>query len=215
MIVIYLDILDPERKELFLKLKDAVGKGVLAGGTALSLQLRHRYSLDFDIFFSKHVIRKIFKKASETLGVKEKRWESSNLITFLTNQGIQVTLVYYEFPSLYPLVETESIPLFHYRDIAADKAYVLGRRPAWRDYVDLFFLLKGEWVTLKDLIKDAQRKFKVEFAPKLFLGQLGYFGDIVDFKAEFIREKYSSREIQKFLKNEVLRYTKKNLLKGV
>lgn len=211
MTEIYLDILEPKRRETFLKLKPLAKKGTLAGGTALALQLRHRHSLDFDIFFGKRVIRKAFKLITQELGIKEKRLDRPNHITFTTKKGIQITLFYYEFSPLYPLIKTPSLPLFDLRDLAADKAYTLGRRPIWRDYVDLFFLLKGGLVTLESLIKDARRKFKTLFAPKLFLEQLTYYGDIKDFNIEFIDKEYSPKEIQEFLKKEATRYTQTKL----
>lgn len=209
---IHLELLDSGRRQVFSQLKCLQRyRGTLAGGTALSLQIKHRYSLDFDIFFDKHVVGKAFKAASRTLEIKEKRLDRPGHITFLTKQGVQVTLFYYEFFPLYPRVKTDSLPLFNLRDLATDKAYTLGRRPIWRDYVDLFFLLKEEFVTLESLIKDGKRKFKAGFAPKLFLEQLTYYGDIREFKIEFIDKEYSPQEIQEFLKKEVLGYTKTQL----
>ena len=46
-------------------------------------------------------------------------------------------------------VKTSSLPLFDKRDIAADKAYTVGRRPAWRDYVDFFSCLKAAMFLLE------------------------------------------------------------------
>lgn len=211
MTEIYLDVLDPKRRETFLKLEPLAKKGTLAGGTALALQIKHRYSLDFDIFFGKRIVRRTFKLVSQVLGVKEKRLDRPNHITFLTKKGVQITLFYYEFPPLYPLIKTASLPLFDLRDLAADKAYTLGRRPIWRDYVDLFFLLKVGVVTLESLIKDARRKFGTIFAPKLFLEQLTYYGDIREFKIEFIDKEHSPKEIQEFLKKEAVKYTQAKL----
>jgi len=108
-------------------------------------------------------------------------------------------------------VKTSSLPLFDKRDIAADKAYTVGRRPAWRDYVDLFFLLKGGHVSLEKVIRDAKRKFGTLFAEKLFLEQLTYYKDIKNFKVEFIEKKYSPKQIQDFLKKKVSRYISKEL----
>lgn len=208
---IYLDVLDAKKRETFLELKPLAKKGTLAGGTALALQIKHRYSFDFDIFLGKRIVRRTFKSIGQVLGVKEKKLDHFDHITFLTKKGVQVTLFYYEFPPLYPLIKTVSLPLFDLRDLAADKAYTLGRRPIWRDYVDLFFLLKRGSVTLENLIKDAKRKFGTLFAPKLFLEQLTYYKDIRDFKIEFINKKYSPKEIQEFLKKEATRYTQTRL----
>ena len=212
MTVIYPEILDAERRKVFLKLKPLIKQGaVLAGGTALSLQIKHRYSFDFDIFFEKDVVRSAFKALGRLVDIKEKRVDQTRFITILIQNNIQITLFRYEFPPLYPQIKTESIPLFHFKDIAADKAYVLGRRPAWRDYVDLFFLLKDKHVRLEGLIKDSERKFKPEFSRKLFLEQLTYYDDVREFKVEFVGKKYSPEKIQEFLKKNVLRYTRAEL----
>jgi hypothetical protein len=211
MTKIYLDILDIERKKVFSKLKCLTNKGTLAGGTALSLLIKHRYSFDFDVFFEKHVIQSAFGLFSQKVEIQEKRVEQPNQITFLTKNGVQITFFYYEFLPLYPKIKTSFLPLFDVKDIAADKAYTLGRRPIWRDYVDLFFLLKDNYITLPQMIKDAQKKFKAGFAPKLFLEQLTYWRDIQEFKIDFVDKEYSVKEIQEFLKKEVLLYTKRKL----
>jgi hypothetical protein len=112
---------------------------------------------------------------------------------------------------MYPLIKTPSLPLFDIRDLAADKAYTMGYRPAWRDYVDIFLLLKDNYVSLGQIINDAQKKFKTFFSPRLFLNQLTYYGDITDFKVEFINQKYSKKEIQNFLKEEVKKFKRLKL----
>ncbi len=213
MTEIYLDVLDAERKKTFFKLKCLAKKGTLAGGTALTLQTRKRRSFDFDIFFNEPVISQMFQKVSKSVDVKKEIFSQTNHVTFLTRQGVQVTLFYYEFLPLYPKVRSGSLPLFNLKDIAADKAYTLGRRPMWRDYVDLFFLFKDRHVSLKSLIKDAKKKFSFNFAPKLFLEQLTYYKDIKEFKVEFIGREYSPKEIQEFLKKEVKDYARKDLTK--
>ena len=55
MSLIHLDILDDKRKETFLRLRIFKNKGYLSGGTALSLQIKHRRSFDFDIFFNREI----------------------------------------------------------------------------------------------------------------------------------------------------------------
>lgn len=113
MTEIHLELLDPKRRKVFSQLKCLLlYKGTLAGGTALSFQIKHRYSFDFDVFFRKQVVRQAFKTVNQALGVKEKRLDRPNHMTFLTNQGIQVTLFYYDFAPLYPLVKTTSLSKF-------------------------------------------------------------------------------------------------------
>lgn len=61
--------------------------------------------------------------------------------------------------------------------LAAMKAYALGRRSKWKDYVDLYFLLKG-YYQLEDVIRKANEIFGDLFSEKLFRAQLSYFDDV-------------------------------------
>ena len=89
------------------------------------------------------------------------------------------------------------------RDIATDKAFTVGRRNVWRDYVDFYFLLSQSGITIQSIITDAQKRFGNEFAPKLFLEQLVYTDDIVDTTIEFVGNPVSKDTIKTFLKNTV------------
>ena len=62
-------------------------------------------------------------------------------------------------------------------DLAAMKAYALGRRSKWKDYVDLYFLLK-EHFTLEQIALRASEIFGELFSNKMFRVQLSYFDDI-------------------------------------
>ena len=93
-----------------------------------------------------------------------------------------------------------------FKKIAADKAFTIGRRGQWRDYVDIFFLLKKGILSLKEIIDLAEKKYPQEFNSRLFLEQLSWFGDINDFTVSFLKEKYSTAEIKKFLLKEVERF---------
>jgi len=60
--------------------------------------------------------------------------------------------------------------------LGAMKAFALGKRAKWKDYVDLYFLLKK--YSLSDLNHQANTLFGSEFNEKLFRVQLAYFKDI-------------------------------------
>jgi hypothetical protein len=68
---------------------------------------------------------------------------------------------------------------------------------AYRDYVDLFIVIKSGF-SLKQVIKDAKSKFKEGFSEKLFLSQLNFFDGIKDFTVDFIDKEYSLSEIKEF-----------------
>ncbi len=61
--------------------------------------------------------------------------------------------------------------------LAAMKAYALGRRAKWKDYVDLYFILK-DYHTLEEINFKSQQIYGELFSPKLFSQQLCFFKDI-------------------------------------
>lgn len=96
-------------------------------------------------------------------------------------------------------------------DLAASKAHVIGRWPAWRDYVDLFFLLNRNLYSIENLISLAEKKFRGEFNPKLFLQQLVYFDDVKIAETVFAKKSFTPEEIKSFLEKQVELYLKKTL----
>ena len=150
----YLDQLSPERQEVFKKLKRFSNDFVLAGGTAIMLQIGHRLSFDFDCFTTKEFQPTVIRKAKEVFGkIMLPRVRTEEQLTFTTQQGVEVTFVYHPYKPLRTPIPTSSIALFHLDDLVANKANVLGRRSIWRDYVDLFFFLKWNLCTLGDTAK--------------------------------------------------------------
>ncbi|MCB6599156.1 hypothetical protein LI118_17050, partial [Erysipelatoclostridium ramosum] len=61
--------------------------------------------------------------------------------------------------------------------LAAMKAYALGRRAKWKDYVDLYFAMK-DYFPISAIVKKAKGIFGAEFNEKIFRAQLAYFKDI-------------------------------------
>lgn len=200
------EVLSPAKKVVFEKLAVFKRVGILAGGTALAFQLGHRRSFDFDIFTSKEIPSNFAWEVKKVFGKIKVIKESETELTFFTPQKIKITFFHYPFKPLYKIIKTKSISAFDWRDIAADKAYTLGRRPIFRDYVDIFFIIK-KGHALKDILSDANRKFSGLFSEKLFLGQLIYFGDIQDFEIEFLQKRYASGEIKSFFEKVVAKYT--------
>lgn len=207
----YLDRLDPARQTAFKNLTAFSDEFVLAGGTAIMLQIGHRQSYDFDCFTKKTLEHdQILRKAKRIFGQQiEPHIRTHEMLSLKTPNLVEVTFVSHPFPFLKDPILSNSIPLFHLDDLAANKAYVVGRRPAWRDYVDLFILFKWDLYTIKSLIELAERKFTGEFSAKLFLEQLTYFSDINIVPVKFIKISYTPEEIKSFLENQVTAYLKK------
>lgn len=205
---IYPEIFDKKRQEIFYKLDSFKRIGYLAGGTALALQVKHRQSVDFDIFISKPVTNSLRLKVKKVFGLVDYYLNTSDQISFKTSENIHITFVWYYFKTIRPLVKTGSINLASIEDIAADKAHTIGRRAVWRDYVDFYFLLKERYITIEKVIELAEKKFAGEFASALFLEKLGYFDDLEVVPINFLKDKPTATEIKSFLQNEVNKYLK-------
>lgn len=205
----------------------------LAGGTALALQLNHRKSFDLDFFrigtHEKINFNGILKELREILRQEDISVElRKSDQTIIEISGIKVTFLAYPFPLVNPLIEGQKlsqnlsgIKLAHSSEIALMKAYALGRRITFRDYIDLYFLLKHRLVSIKYILEKASKKFMIDketvFSPKLFLQQLVYTRDIEDKEAAIdtlLGEKVSSKEIEEFLRQEVMKVLKNHPVIG-
>lgn len=89
------------------------------------------------------------------------------------------------------------------RDIAAMKAYTIGRRGSFKDYVDLYYIIKEGADELKNIILNAEKKYANAFNTRLFLEQLVYFKDIKDIQLQFLKKKISPTEAEEFFQKEV------------
>lgn len=110
----------------------------LVGGTALSLQIGHRMSVDLDLFsipaFSVDTIRDhLIKNYS---GFEERRTNDSTLITQI--EGIKVDFLRFDYPLIKDIAIHEGLRLYSLDDIAAMKLSAVsrtGRR--LKDFVDI------------------------------------------------------------------------------
>lgn len=212
---IFHEIFNDERKKVFSKLAAFSDDGYLAGGTALALQLGHRVSVDFDVFTYKPLTTRIRSAIAKRFSLQQVHVNSSDQYTFTTSGNVEVTFVSFDYPLIGPLVPTPSISLASKPDIAANKANTLGLRAVWRDYVDLFWLMKEESISIDEIIVWAKQKHSTEFAEAQFLEQLVYFTDLTVTPIQFLRKRYSTDNIQSFLQNVVGSYldTKKRELR--
>lgn len=149
----------------------------LVGGTAIALHIGHRESLDFDLFslekFSNGAIR---AKIAKTEKIDHVSCDEEGQFTLLVN-SVRFTFFHYPFKVLFTEDFEGIIKLPDLPTLAAMKAYALGRRNKWKDYVDLYFILK-DYLLVGEILKKASEIFGNEFSEKLFRMQLAYFDDI-------------------------------------
>lgn len=209
---LHLESLDKERQKIFKQLRRFSGVGVLAGGTAIALQIGHRKSYDFDIFTFEPLQKGLFQKLKRVFGVNVfKTFESRQQLNVSVSGDVKITFYYEGFGPSLDTIKTNGIDLLDLRDLASNKAVTLGGRGKWRDYVDLYFIVKEKWVILESVINLAEKRFGGEFSRKLFLEQLMYTNDLGMFEIEFLRDAVTQSEIGIFFEEEVKAYSIKNI----
>jgi len=156
----------------------------LVGGTAIALYIGHRFSIDFDLFsgneFENFKIRKRilkFKRIGRVLR------DETGQYTLIVNE-VRLTFFQYPFPIHFNKKLDGVIKLPDLLTLAAMKAYALGRRAKWKDYVDLYFVMSS-CHSIGEIIKRAKKLFGTEFNEKMFRAQLAYFKD-VDYSEKII-----------------------------
>src|SRR3989344_5703114 len=179
----------------------------LVGGTALALQIGHRISVDFDFFSFEPLpdsllqkIKRVFE--NRQISVTYSAPEQLNLII----DGVKVTFFSYFYQNIYPLVQYKGINIASVAEIALMKAFSIGKRLSYKDYIDWYFLLRDKHVSLKEVIKDAQEKFGSDFNDRLFLGQLVSMEEVPTQKIDFLKDEVSKETVVIFLESEVISF---------
>lgn len=197
----YKDVLNKDQKDLLPLVKQFKREFYLVGGTSVALQIGHRRSVDFDLFKFKPINPvKIISKISSfgySYNITRRVEEQLNA----TIQDVKFTFFQYPFEMTTPL-SFEGIRMPDLLSLASMKAYALGRRSKWKDYVDLYFILKNHH-SLKEIIRLAGKIYGQLFSEKLFRAQLSYFEDIdMSEPVEYLVPEVSVKEIKKYLTNE-------------
>lgn len=194
----YSQVISPEGINLCRHLGSAkiMKEFCLAGGTGLALQLKHRRSDDLDFFLIDmhqslpvpsilHTLEHVFPNHPHTINLRE-----TNQLD-LTIMKTKLTFFSYPFKQINPMIDggtlatfLKGIQLASPREIALMKAYSIGRRATFRDYIDLYFLFITNSVTLTYIEANAKQIFMLSgettFSMKQFLEQLTYSADIHD-----------------------------------
>ncbi len=195
-----------EAKELLSAL--ARFKGIknfyLVGETALALQIGHRISIDLDWFGQKPLPKNLLsnlKKFFPNRQILTDVFKAEELTVRI--DGVQTTFFHYPFPWAAEPVEGEGFKLASIKQIAFMKAQTINRRADFKDYADLFFILRDNAVFLQEIIDKGKTVFKEDFNRRLFLELLVYMEDIEESGVDFLAEKPSKQEIQKFFEKIV------------
>ena len=84
------------------------------------------------------------------------------------------------------------------------KAFALGRRSKWKDYIDLFYILKSHY-SVKQISEKADNIYGQLFSEKLFRAQMSYFDDInYSEPIEYLIKHPTEKEIKHYLTNKAI-----------
>lgn len=173
----YLNILSKEQQALLPFIDQFKKKFILVGGTAIALQIGHRRSIDFDLFCTKPINKASIKKIiAESSFPAQLLFEDGDSIHYLINQ-VKFTFLYYPFQIKASIAVTKHLAMPDLLTLAAMKFYAMGRRAKWKDYVDIYMLIKDHF-SIHEVSQLASKLFNGGYSEKLFRQQIIYFEDI-------------------------------------
>lgn len=200
------EVLKLKQKEVFEKLRK-FPEFYLVGGTALALQMGHRISDDFDLFRKKELnksfiskIYRVFKDYNIKFSLRHS--EQMNLEV----DSVKFNFVKYSPPLIFKLRKINGVNVASTKEIALMKAFTLGRRATLKDYVDLYFILNEKIMSLDEIIRGCEKKYKEEFNARLFLEELTYLEDreeVKEMRIEFLKKPVTRTQMRKFFEKEI------------
>jgi Nucleotidyl transferase AbiEii toxin, Type IV TA system len=130
---------------------------VLVGGTALSLQIGHRKSIDIDLFTTQPFDSdKMANHINSTYRSTEIQFEN-NAVSARVN-GVKIDMIRHGYDWLKPLTTTDGIRMASLEDIGAMKLNaIVGNGSRLKDYVDMYYLLESK--DLNSLINAYVKKY--------------------------------------------------------
>ncbi|MEO7313272.1 MAG: nucleotidyl transferase AbiEii/AbiGii toxin family protein [Chitinophagaceae bacterium] len=116
----------------------------LVGGTALSLQLGHRTSIDLDFFtvtdFDRaEMHQNLFQHFKTRIAISSS--VKNTLGVFAVVDGVKVDICFRPYPLLRPAIIEDGIRMWSLEDIAASKIFAISGRAVKKDFWDLDRLL--------------------------------------------------------------------------
>ena len=176
----------------------------LAGGTALALQIGHRLSIDFDLFHDSQIDRALLAKVKKVFPdtpVEPVVNNPDELTAFVGS--VKMTFLSYPFPLVEQLISVGGVRMLSIKEIGVTKAYTIGRRGTFKDYVDLYFIIAENHASLEEIITMAERKFGREFNSRLFTEQLLFMDDVRDHHVDFLKLSVPPEGITAFFREKI------------
>lgn len=171
------EVLTKKQAELLSLLELFSNDFGLVGGTAIAFHIGHRRSIDFDLFSNKEFKNEdILDRISKFFKVEMVVVNSPGELTVIV-KGVRFTFFRYRHKIDFSKKFEKIIKLPDLLTLAAMKAFTLGMRAKWKDYVDLYFLI-NKYYRIEDISARTEELFTDMFSAKLFRQQLCFFDDI-------------------------------------
>ena len=131
---------------------------MLVGGTALSLQIGHRISIDIDLFTQSDFDNNQMLEYLEENYLYQVQYQNVNTLKGII-QGVFVDLIRHNYPIIRCEVFLEGVKLASLHDIAAMKVNAItGNGSRVKDFIDIYFLL--EKLSFSEIIAAYMEKYK-------------------------------------------------------
>lgn len=185
----------------------------LAGGTALALQLGHRYSFDFDFFtkegFDEEIVVQRLRNLLPDFKLERKDWRT--ILAYIGD--IRFSLFFYKYPLLFKTHKFLNVEITDIKDIAPMKIAAIADRGVKRDFIDLYFIFEVKKIlTIDEALSLYDKKFKALTQNKFhIIKSLGYFEDAEKDALPQMIEKVDWEKVKQFFIEEQKRLTKKLL----
>jgi hypothetical protein len=201
------EIFSDKQKELLPYMSSFRRSFYLVGGTAIALYFGHRYSIDFEMFTPAKLNKGRIKQNILKIPYRQQLiFEDVDQLHLHVNE-VKLTFFNYPYPVAHPVRYDNVFSMPSLISLAAMKAFALGRRAKWKDYVDIYFLLRDS-LSIKDIAAEAETIFGLLFSEKLFREQLTFHADI-DFTEEVVfleGHAVDADEIKSFLTEKALKW---------
>ncbi|WP_231426326.1 nucleotidyl transferase AbiEii/AbiGii toxin family protein [Pedobacter sp. Leaf250] len=176
----------------------------LVGGTALSLRIGHRESIDIDLFSSSDFDGNVLAVHLKNCYGADVKRHKGNYVSGSIGE-VDFDLISHKYPSIRPIETIEGIRIMSNQDISAMKINAIvnsGQRI--KDFIDIHHLLKG--MTLDEIINYYSQKYP-NVNPGSAISSLMYYNDI-DFTVpvKLIDTKLKWQNVMQAITNAVREY---------
>jgi len=192
-----------------LQAADALSGYFLVGGTALSLQIGHRESVDIDLFTRNGLNKdEIFDLLNRDYGGNYQIHNIQNTILQVSVNDVKVDFVKYDYRLIEEVKSEDGIRFLGIKDIAAMKLMAIANRgDQAKDFVDVYYLLKE--MTLSDMFEYYRQKYRQDDINTV-KRSLIYFDDVTESNWSAVKLldcTLSAGGVKRVITEEVVRYS--------